>query len=247
MIFPGALGTVIGARLGHVFFYNFDKFWADPWWLFRVWEGGLASHGATIGLFIALFIYAAIYRQSFLECLDRFAFSAALGSILVRVANFINSEIVGRVTDQTWGVRFPRHDWNLPPAQVPLRHPSQFYEALMGLMVMGILVWLDRRFGREKRPRGLLTGAFFASYFTGRFVVEFFKERHVLNYSIPLSMGQFLSIIPAVCGFVIIYFSLKKRVPAHWRVAEQKPENNGSDKAGSGRGKKKKSKRKSSR
>lgn len=214
---PAILGVLIGARLGHVFFYEPERFLADPLWLFQIWKGGLASHGATLGLLVAIYWYARRHRQSYIESLDRFSFSAALGATLVRVGNFFNSEIVGRVTDQTWGVRFPRYDHVANP---PLRHPSQLYEVLLGLSVIGALWLIDRAAGKEKRPRGLLIASFFALYFSGRFVVEFWKEYQTLPTSWPLTMGQFLSIPMALLGWAAVVWSIKRKVPAAWNPAE---------------------------
>jgi prolipoprotein diacylglyceryl transferase len=246
----GVISVLGGARLGHVFFYDFEKFVDDPMWLFRIWEGGLASHGGTIGLLIGMWLFTKLRRQSFIEGCDRFAFSAALGSTLIRIGNFFNSEIVGRATDQSWGVRFVRHDG---PDGV-LRHPSQLYETALGLFVMASLWAVDRAFGKEKRPRGLLISVFFALYFTGRYVVEYWKDfqewalcvggacpdlivkgiknMHSLPQSSLITEGQILSIIPAVAGFVGIYLSLKKRIPAHWNVRRPLGTGTGGDDAG---------------
>ena len=214
VLIPGALGTVIGARLGHALFYEPARLLTEPLWIFQIWRGGLASHGALIGILIGLYIYARLHRQSYLECLDRFTFSSALGALMVRIGNFMNSEIVGRETHADWGVRFPV--WDGPAA--PLRHPSQLYEAGLGLLVLGLLFFADRALGREKRPRGFLTGLFLVSYFSGRFIVEYFKEYQVLPSGFPLTMGQALSIIPALLGAGILWLSLKRSTPAQWRI-----------------------------
>src|SRR5690606_14746608 len=148
--------------------------------------GGLASHGAVVGLIVAMWLFTKRRGVPFLEGADRFAFSAALGATLVRLGNFFNSEIVGRKTDGDWGVRFPHFDGD----NAPLRHPSQVYEVVVGLFVMLCLYWVDRWAGKEKRPRGLLISVFFALYFAGRFTVEFFKEYQTLSpESSPLTMG----------------------------------------------------------
>jgi phosphatidylglycerol---prolipoprotein diacylglyceryl transferase len=207
----GVIAVLGGARLGHVFFYDFEKFREDPAWLFRIWEGGLASHGGVIGLIIAMWLFTKVKRQSFLEGSDRFAFSAGLGATLIRIGNFFNSEIVGRVTDQTWGVRFVRVDG----PNGPYRHPSQLYEVALGLGVLGALWLTDRLAGKEKRPRGLMISMFFATYFTGRIFVEFVKEFQT-SFEETWTMGQILSVIPAILGFVGIFLSLKKRIPAKW-------------------------------
>ena len=119
----------------------------------------------VLGLAVAMYAYTRRRRQSFVEGCDRLAFSAALGAILVRVGNLFNSEIVGKRTGSSWGVRFPRYDGYLDP---PLRHPTQLYEALLGLGVLGLLLWADRRLGKERRPRGALIALFLAAYFSGR-------------------------------------------------------------------------------
>jgi phosphatidylglycerol---prolipoprotein diacylglyceryl transferase len=216
----GVVAVLGGARMGHVFFYEWDRFAADPMWLLEIHEGGLASHGAAIGLLVAMYIFTRVRRQSFIEGCDRFAFSAALGSILVRIGNFFNSEIVGRVTSSDWGVRFPRYDRFPDP---PLRHPSQLYEVLLGLAVMATLLVVDRALGKEKRPRGVLSSLFMALYFSGRFIVEYFKEYQPGEATVGLTTGQWLSLIPAMAGAVGLVISLKRRVPAHWNVFRAGP------------------------
>ncbi len=222
---PGILGVLIGARLGHVLFYEWQRFLSDPLWLFQIWRGGLASHGATIGLLVAVYFYAKQHRQSYVECMDRFALSAGLGATMVRLGNFFNSEIMGKVTDQTWGVRFPRFDVEVVRAGelAPLRHPTQLYEFALGLFVMFTLWLADRLLGGEKRPRGALIALFFAVYFTGRFLVEFFKEHQALDPSSPLTMGQFLSLPLAVAGVLAFIYSLKRGIPAGWNTAPAAP------------------------
>jgi phosphatidylglycerol---prolipoprotein diacylglyceryl transferase len=211
----GVIAVLAGARMGHVFFYEWDRFLKDPMWLFKIHEGGLASHGATIGLLLAMYLFTKLRRQSFVEGCDRFAFSAALGSILVRIGNFFNSEIVGRKTNADWGVRFPRYDRVLDP---PLRHPSQIYEVGLGLFVMAALFIADRALGKEKRPRGLMISLFMALYFSGRFVVEYFKEYQPGESTVGLTTGQWLSLIPALVGYAGLYLSFKKNIPAKWNL-----------------------------
>lgn len=211
----GVLGVLIGARLGHVLFYDLDHALEDPLWVFEIWTGGLASHGAVIGLIVAMWLFTKNRRIPFLEGADRFAFSAALGATLVRLGNFFNSEIVGKkVPDQSWGVRFPRYDHTL--AEPPLRYPTQLYEVALGLFVMAVLFAVDRAKGQEKRPRGLLISTFFLVYFTGRFLVEFYKEFQSAAESGPLTMGQYLSMPGIVIGIVGVIATLKNPVPAGW-------------------------------
>jgi phosphatidylglycerol---prolipoprotein diacylglyceryl transferase len=214
----GVVGTIVGARLGHVFFYEPGRYLADPISILYIWKGGLASHGATIGLIIVVFMWARKYKMPFTEALDRFSFSAALGAAMVRLGNFFNSEIVGRLTDQTWGVRFPRFDG--PDA--PLRHPSQLYEFTMGLTVLGALLILDKIF-KEKRPRGILGASFLGLYFTGRFFVEFFKEYQTVSDSFPLTMGQMLSIPFALFGYTWAVVAWKRKIGPATPPAKEEP------------------------
>ncbi|MFZ5891582.1 MAG: prolipoprotein diacylglyceryl transferase [Myxococcota bacterium] len=223
----GVLGVLLGARLGHVLFYDLDKALENPVWVLEIWTGGLASHGAVLGLITAMFLFTKRRGISFLEGSDRFAFSAALGATLVRLGNLLNSEIVGKKTDGTWGFRFPRFDHETP---APLRHPSQIYEIVLGLTVLGLLFVIDRRLGKEKRPRGALISAFFLMYFCGRFGVEFFKEYDGISPDSPLRMGQILSIPGILLGLYGLSWSFKKRIPAGWPHAELPPDATAADK-----------------
>ncbi|MDR2945756.1 MAG: prolipoprotein diacylglyceryl transferase [Candidatus Adiutrix sp.] len=207
---PGALGVLLGARLGHVLFYNFDRFLHDPAWMIRVWDGGLASHGATLGLILALWLFSRRWKRPFWDTCDRFSFSAAFGAAMVRLGNFLNSEIVGKVTDGPFGVRFPGYD-RLPAEFTPARYPSQLAEFGLGLAILGVLLWLDRRLGREKRPRGALSAAFLILYFSGRFLVEFIKERHGAADDFILSRGQLLSLPGILLGVLLLRRILKQR------------------------------------
>lgn len=211
------VAVIVGARLGHALYYDLDRTLADPLFLFKIWKGGLSSHGATVGILTMLYLAGRQKGVSFLEGCDRIIFSVAIGATLVRVGNFFNSEIVGRLTDQSWGVRFPRYD---KVAEPPLRHPSQLYEVALGLAVLGALWLADRKLGGEKRPRGFMISLFFATYFTGRFVVEYWKEYQALAPDSLLTMGQYLSIPFALLGYYGLRWSLVHRVPARWGQPE---------------------------
>ena len=221
-IIYGVLGVLVGARLGHVLFYDLDKALADPAWVLKIWTGGLASHGAVLGLITAMWLFCKRRGIPFLEGADRFSFSAALGASLVRLGNLLNSEIVGKPTDGTWGFRFPRFDDNVSP--VPLRHPSQLYELALGLFVLLCLYLIDRKLGREKRPRGALIASFFAIYFTGRFGIEFFKEYEGISPDSPLRMGQILSLPGMLLGYYGLYWAFKNRLPAVWPGVDDEDE-----------------------
>lgn len=211
----GAIAVIAGARLGQVLFYDPGRYLANPIEILYVWRGGLASHGATIGLVLVLYLYARHLKLSKLEVLDRFSMSAALGALMVRIGNFMNSEIVGRVTDVPWAVKFPRciYDRHLPLDRVPGRHPSQIYEVFLGLFVLLALYLVDRKY-KEERPLGLLAFLFFLLYFSGRFVVEFFKEYQTLSPERSfLTMGQWLSIPFVLIGAYGVVRALRNPVP----------------------------------
>jgi prolipoprotein diacylglyceryl transferase len=219
----GVLAVLVGARLGHVFFYDLEKALEDPSWVFKIWTGGLASHGAVIGLIVAMYLFTKRRGIPFLEGSDRFAFSAALGATVVRIGNLINSEIVGRVTDQSWGIRFPRgidHGKDV----IPLRYPSQLYEIALGTAVFIGLIIADRAMGKEKRPRGALISWFFALYFSGRFFTEFYKEFEAVDPESMLTMGQMLSLPGALLGWYGLYWAFKHKLPAGWGIDDEERE-----------------------
>jgi prolipoprotein diacylglyceryl transferase len=201
----GTVATLVGARLGHCFFYEPGQFLNDPITILYFWQGGLSSHGATIGLVLALLLFARVHRLRALEVMDRFTMAAAVGAAGIRLGNFLNSEIVGRATTVPWAVRFMQYDHG-----AVARHPSQLYEFALGLFVLLVLYEADRLAGREKRPLGLLTGLFFTVYFAGRFVVEFFKEFQTPWESV-LTMGQILSIVPFALGVWLLVRAWRKR------------------------------------
>lgn len=201
----GTIATLAGARLGHCLFYEPQRFIEDPISILFFWQGGLASHGATIGLVLALFLFARKNRLRVLELMDRFAMSAAVGSAGIRLGNFLNSEVVGRATSVPWAVRFMYYDQG-----AVARHPSQLYEFGLGLLVLLILYLADRWASREKRPLGLMTGLFLTVYFAGRFFVEFFKELQTPWESV-LTMGQILSIIPFLVGVGLLLWVHRRR------------------------------------
>ncbi|MFO8016224.1 MAG: prolipoprotein diacylglyceryl transferase [Candidatus Woesearchaeota archaeon] len=179
------LGIIIGARLGEVLFYQPAYYLSDPVKIFYIWQGGLASHGAFIGGIIATFIFCRRHRISFYRIADIAVIPIALGSVFVRIGNFINGEIVGRVTDLPWAVRFENYDSKL-------RHPAQIYEAVMNLAVFGILLAIRKS---RKLPEGLLFWSFVLIYSFLRFFIEFFKEFQTLDSSYALTMGQFLCMV----------------------------------------------------
>lgn len=201
------IAVIVGSRLGHCLFYEPGYYLKHPQEILFFWQGGLASHGATIALLLTLFFYHRIKRIPFLQLCDCFALSASVGATAVRIGNFLNSEIVGRKTEVPWGMKFPRYDYSMRLPESVLRHPSQLYEVALGLFVFSVIFFTDRSYGKngKKRPVGLLSSLFLIFYFTGRFLVEYFKEYQALPSSSPLTMGQILSIPFALVGYVLFF------------------------------------------
>lgn len=196
----GVMGTVVGARLVHCFFYEPVYFLNNPVEIIKVWKGGISSHGATVGLFISAIWFTRSRKIPFAILGDAIVFAAALGATLVRIGNFMNSEIVGRVTTVPWGVHFMRYDDH----GKYLRHPSQLYEAAGGLTVLLSLFAVEYFLKGKKRP-GIFSGVFLIGYFTFRFFVEFVKEFQIdPNDTFPLTMGQCLSIPFVIIGMYIV-------------------------------------------
>ena len=191
-----ALGVVIGARLGHTMFYQPDYYLSHPLEILKVWQGGLASHGAAMGVLIASFLYIRKYKYEFSWLCDRVAIPLSIGTSFIRLGNFTNSEIVGRATDLPWAVTFLRYD-NVP------RHPSQIYEVMMGVFLFIILLWIYRKYGSRLKT-GTLFGTFVTGYFCLRFLVEYFKEYQALSQSFPFTMGQLLSLPFVILGIIIL-------------------------------------------
>jgi len=199
------LGTVIGARLGHCLFYDPSYYLSNPIKILKVWEGGLASHGAAIGILLALYFYSKKHLdQPFLWLVDRIVITVALAGFFIRMGNLFNSEIIGRPTNVPWAFKFIRAQVTDP---LTPRHPSQVYEALAYLAIFGILYYIYKKQG-SKVCRGFLLGLFLALVFGVRFFVEFLKENQVAFESgMALNMGQILSIPAVIAGIVLIFWA----------------------------------------
>lgn len=196
------LATILGARLGHVIFYDPAYYFSHPLTILKVWEGGLASHGGAIGIFIALYLYTRRKKnQPYLWLLDRMAIGVALAGSLIRLGNFFNSEIIGKAApDLPWAIIMNRVD------MIP-RHPAQLYESISYLLIFILLIFIYKKSG-EKTPRGLLLGLFSILVFGARFVIEFFKENQsAFESGMTLNMGQILSIPMVLLGLYLIYTS----------------------------------------
>ena len=194
------VGTVVGARFGHILFYDPGYYFSQPAEILKIWEGGLASHGAALGILLAILLYARnTAGQSFLWVIDRISLVVALAGAFIRTGNLMNSEIVGKPADVPWAFVFER----LPEAATP-RHPVQIYEALAYLAIFGILLWLYRRYD-GKFSCGLLFGWFLVLIFTVRFVLEYFKAAQAaFREDLMMNMGQLLSLPFVLAGAALL-------------------------------------------
>lgn len=202
-------GTIIGARLGHVFFYAWDYYRTDPWSILRVWEGGLASHGGTIGIIIGVLCFSAITtKRNPLWTFDRLVIPIALVGGLIRLGNLMNSEIFGHPTTLPWGFKFVRSaEWHQLYEGLAC-HPTQIYEALCYFALFALLMWMYWKKNAEERP-GLIFGVFFLGIFVPRFLIEFIKNDQVaFEASMTLNMGQWLSVPFIIIGFVLIWYAM---------------------------------------
>lgn len=221
LLFVMIIATVIGARFGHYFFYEFDSFLKDPgkFLLDMIIPpySGLASHGALVGIVTALVLYARSHKdQPFLWVADRIVITVALAGFFIRMGNLMNHEIVGKESNVPWAFRFNLFSLNPTDGSLIMtpegfaRHPAQLYEALSCLVLFGILLFLWNKF-KEKTPRGLLLGIFLIWVFGLRFCYEFLKEnQEAFEDSMALNMGQILSIPAVLLGVGILIYTFTK-------------------------------------
>ena len=198
------LAVLVGARLGHCFFYEWDYYKNHLSEIFEVWKGGLASHGAAIAIVIVLFIYVRQFKVNLWWLFDRVAIVIPIAAAFVRLGNLMNSELYGHVTSMPWGFVYMRDK----AAGLLPRHPTELYEAISYLAITALLLILYRKKKAVIRP-GLFVGLFLTIMFSARFLIEFFKEvqedfeRHML-----LDLGQWFSIPFILLGIYFIYHSI---------------------------------------
>jgi phosphatidylglycerol---prolipoprotein diacylglyceryl transferase len=195
------LGTITGARLGHVFLYQPDYYLAHPWEIPMIWQGGLASHGGFAGVMISIYLYLKRHRDmNFIELADRLSIPCLLAATLIRIGNFFNSEILGTPSNLPWAIVFARVD-NVP------RHPAMLYEAtayFLAFCALYVSYWKTRIIQFPGRAFGISL----ATCFLARFMIEFVKETQVpFEEHMLLNMGQLLSIPFIVAGVYLIYAS----------------------------------------
>jgi prolipoprotein diacylglyceryl transferase len=216
----GVIATVLGARLGHCLFYNPGYYLADPVQFLNFRDGGLASHGAAVGLLIGLWLFSKRNKLAYTWSLDRIMIPVAVGGALVRLGNLFNHEIYGGPTDAAWGFRFIENlgAWmkGAEPVFGPASHPTQIYEALCYLILFGILCWLYYGKDMARRRPGLMFGVALIGVFLARFVIEFVKnvqepfELKMID-TFGINMGQALSIPFIIAGILMVVYGMKHK------------------------------------
>jgi phosphatidylglycerol:prolipoprotein diacylglycerol transferase len=210
------IGIVVGGRIGYAIFYQPGHFLDDPFSILKLWEGGMAFHGGLAGVIVAMIVFALLKKIPMLSLFDVCAASVTFGLFFGRLANFINGELWGRVTDVPWGVVFCNEailaTHGACPAGTLPRHPSQLYEAaLEGVALFVALRILTHSFGSLRYP-GLTGGTFIAGYGIARILVELVREPDAqLGYLAgPLTMGMLLSLPMVVIGITAIAFAFRR-------------------------------------
>ncbi len=192
------LGLIIGARLGYFVFYATSLLWQKPLEVFMVWHGGMSFHGGLIGVVIATIWFCRKRKVEFYELADLLIFPALLGLFLGRIANFVNGELWGTLTNVSWCVDYSKNTYilDLPEG---CRHPSQLYEAAKNLVIFGILYWMKKK---RKREKGVLFWSFVLLYGALRFLITFFREDPLFW---GLSTGQWFNLGMVVIAMIFLY------------------------------------------
>jgi phosphatidylglycerol:prolipoprotein diacylglycerol transferase len=202
LLFYGALGVVLGGRLGYILFYDLPANLSDPTNIIRIWEGGMSFHGGLIGVLVAFWYFAKKTQKSFFEVSDFIAPMVPIGLFLGRIGNFINGELWGRVSDVPWAMVFPT-------GGPEPRHPSQLYEAALEGVLLFIILWW---YSSKPRHRGLVSGLFLMGYGAFRFIVEFYRVPDAQYGYLAfdwLTMGQILCLPMLIMGAAIATWSVK--------------------------------------
>ena len=202
LLFYGALGVVLGGRIGYTLFYNLGSFLQDPLILFKIQQGGMSFHGGLLGVLLAMWLFCKKYHYSFFQVTDFIAIMVPFGLGAGRIGNFINAELWGRPTDLPWAMIFPTDPLALP------RHPSMLYEFFLEGVVMFVILWF---YSNKPRPRMAISGLFLILYSLFRILVEFVRQpdAHMGKGGFIamdwLTMGMLLSIPMFLLGFFLFY------------------------------------------
>lgn len=210
LLFYAMLGVILGGRIGYVLFYNFGYYLGNPAKIFALWDGGMSFHGGVMGVTLAIYYVARRNALSFLRVCDYVACVVPFGMLLGRLANFVNGELWGRVTDVPWAIIFPESGSMQP------RHPSQLYEAgLEGLLLLLLLSYFFWRSDKRYYP-GWLVGFFATGIGLARFIIEFFRQpdAQLTEFAARsgLSMGQWLTIPLMLLGLWLMWSAKGRRV-----------------------------------
>ena len=207
LIFYGAMGVILGGRVGYVLFYNFSAFLENPIILIQVWNGGMSFHGGMLGVMFAMWWFGRKAGKTLFDILDFGAPIVPIGLGAGRIGNFIGGELWGRVTDGPWGMVFPT-------GGPDPRHPSQLYQAALEGVALFTILWL---FSRTNRPKYAVSGMFSLWYGIFRFTVEFVRQpdSHLGFIAFDwLTMGQLLSLPLIAVGLFLLFIAYRKPVAA---------------------------------
>lgn len=223
------LGTIIGARVGHCLFYEPEVYLPEPWRIITdIRNGGLASHGATIGILLGVWLSSRKSKVSVLWTADKLGIIAPLSGGIIRLGNLFNSEIIGNVTDVPWGFKFMRLYPNYAEDMVPMRHPTQLYEA-MCYFALFALFFVVYRYTKMARKEGFIFGAALVGIFLPRFFIEFIKiDQVAFEEGMTLNMGQWLSVPFVLIGIAFMAWALwhnrhKAEAPQPATIATSQP------------------------
>lgn len=205
-VFYLTIGIIIGGRLGYAIFYGGAEMWLKPWHLLELWKGGMSFHGGVLGVIVAIWLYSKKINYDFFKLTDLVVLYAPIGIFLGRIANFINDELWGRITNVSWAVRFPNGGY-LP------RHPSQLYEGLLEGVLMFVILNLMWQSSMIRKKSGLVSAVFVLLYGLFRCFLEQFREPDAqLGYFWGMiTMGQLLSIPLILVGLLVIYYNLRAK------------------------------------
>ena len=198
------IGIILGGRLGYIIIYNLSFYANNPLDIFKIWQGGMSFHGGLVGVILACIIFAKRNNQNSLLYMDIVALVAPIGIFFGRLANFINSELYGVITNVPWAVTFIQID-NLP------RHPSQLYEALLeGICLFLILIYFRNKYSNMP---GAISGLFLIFYSIFRFFIEFYRvpDEQLGYIFLNLTMGQVASLIFILPGIILFFFKNETR------------------------------------
>lgn len=219
LVFYGAMGAVLGGRIGYVLFYNFDYFLTDPLYLFRMWEGGMSFHGGLLGVAVGAIAFARKSDRRIIDVMDFLVPLCPIGIGFGRLANFINMELPGRVTDSAFGLIYPcsavqgLNAMCVGTWENVARHPSPLYQAFTEGLLLFLLVWFV---SAKPKPAGFVAGIFLIGYSTVRMSTEFFRspDAHIGFIAFDwLTMGQLLSLPMMIAGIVLLLWSRTQNTP----------------------------------